>query len=248
MTRRSPSRVWELEGRWIPLLITASTAASEPAAPTTCTDPPEERTSTDRTEPGNTRCTRSVLCASAPTPAIVPKASRRATTPPTTSHVVRVSRLLIGASPWPLKKFPSTARICATPSALLREVPAGRLTHLTASQRSSRMAMTVVAPELAQASLKEISTNLPNIQGNVFGGFFKDHQAFLFLRLHDAAEARTWLADLIDDIATSEEVIAFNNAFKLTKARHHGREGVVKATWTNVAFTFQGLQALGAPD
>jgi Dyp-type peroxidase family len=113
------------------------------------------------------------------------------------------------------------------------------------------MAMTEVAPDVGSASLKQISTNLPNIQGNVFGGFFKDHQVFLFLRLPDPkqapGQARAWLTDLIDDIATAEEVIAFNNLFKLAKNRHHGREGVVKATWTNVAFTFKGLKALGVP-
>jgi Dyp-type peroxidase family len=109
------------------------------------------------------------------------------------------------------------------------------------------MAMTEVAPDVGTASLKQISTNLPNIQGNVFGGFFKDHQAFLFLRLNDTEQAKAWLADLIDDIATAEEVIAFNNVFKLTKKRHHSMEGVVKATWTNVAFTFKGLKALGVP-
>lgn len=111
------------------------------------------------------------------------------------------------------------------------------------------MAMTEVAPDVDTVPLKQISTHLPNIQGNVFGGFFKDHQVFLFLRINDTEQAKAWLADLIDDIATAEEVIAFNNAFKLTRKRHHRREGVVKATWVNVAFTFKGLKALDvSPD
>ncbi|MEA2502513.1 MAG: hypothetical protein QOD01_2624, partial [Actinomycetota bacterium] len=98
------------------------------------------------------------------------------------------------------------------------------------------MAMTEIAPpDVATATPTQIATNLQNIQGNVFGGFFKDHQVFLFLRINDTEKAKAWLADLTDDIATAEEVIAFNNAFKLTKKRHHGMEGVVKATWTNVA-------------
>ena len=97
------------------------------------------------------------------------------------------------------------------------------------------------------SGMTAIQTDLANIQGNIFGGFNKDHQVFLFLRLTDAARGRNWLAEVVDDVATSEEVTEFNELFKLAKRRHRGREGTVKATWMNLAFTFDGLQTLGVP-
>lgn len=96
------------------------------------------------------------------------------------------------------------------------------------------------------SGMTEVQANLANIQGNIFGGFNKDHQSFLFLSMPDQASARAWLDAIVDDVATCEEVIAFNNLFKRVKGRRHGKEGVVKATWINVAFTFSGLQVLGA--
>jgi len=52
------------------------------------------------------------------------------------------------------------------------------------------MVMTETRSDEVAASLKQVSTNLPNIQGNVFGGFFKDHQVFLFLRINDTDRAK----------------------------------------------------------
>lgn len=95
--------------------------------------------------------------------------------------------------------------------------------------------------------MTEVDTDLANIQGNIFGGFNKDHQTFLFVKAPDTGKAQAWLTDIINDVASSEEVIAFNNVFKLARRRHGGREGAVKATWVNVAFTFSGLQTLGVP-
>jgi Dyp-type peroxidase family len=95
--------------------------------------------------------------------------------------------------------------------------------------------------------MTEVETNLANIQGNVFGGFNKDHQTFLFLKFPDQASGRTWLAKIVDQVATAEEVIAFNNLFKAVKDRR-GKEGTIEATWMNVAFTFAGLQLLAGTD
>jgi Dyp-type peroxidase family len=85
--------------------------------------------------------------------------------------------------------------------------------------------------------------NLDNIQGNIVG-FNKDRQAFLFILLPPAAQAREWLTEVVADVATCREVRAFNDLFKLIRTRHH-REGVVEATWVNVAFTHGGLRKLG---
>lgn len=95
--------------------------------------------------------------------------------------------------------------------------------------------------------MTEVQTNLGNIQGNIFGAFNKDHQMFLFLRFPDQETGRAWLAGIVDDVATAEEVIAFNNLFKAAKDRR-GKEGTVQATWMNVAFTFAGLQLLAGTD
>ena len=89
--------------------------------------------------------------------------------------------------------------------------------------------------------------NLENIQGNILGGFLKDHREMLFVNFSDPEGGREWLDEMADNISTSEEVIAFNKLFKLIRAKK-GMEGVVKATWTNIAFTYSGLQALGVSD
>ncbi|GAC1370248.1 MAG: peroxidase [Ktedonobacteraceae bacterium] len=102
-----------------------------------------------------------------------------------------------------------------------------------------------VANEILEA--KDIASHLSNIQGNIIGGFSKDYQTALFLRFSDPHLARTWLASIISDVATSSEVVAFNELFKETRKRRNGREGTVKSTWMNIAFTFHGFQGLGRP-
>jgi Dyp-type peroxidase family len=94
----------------------------------------------------------------------------------------------------------------------------------------------------------ELASQLGDIQGNILPGFNKDHQTFVFLSFGEVASAKRWLADLVDDVASSTEVAAFNDLFKTVGRRHHGREGVVEATWLNVAFTHGGLERLDAVD
>ncbi|MEH2315054.1 MAG: Dyp-type peroxidase [Nostoc sp.] len=85
--------------------------------------------------------------------------------------------------------------------------------------------------------------NVNNIQGNILGGFNKDYQALLFLEIENPNAFKQWLELQIDFIATASEVIAFNRVFKSSKERR-GREGAVKATWVNIAFSFEGLKKL----
>jgi Dyp-type peroxidase family len=92
-----------------------------------------------------------------------------------------------------------------------------------------------------------IQENLCQIQGNIIGGFNKDYQTFLFLKFNDPAKGRNWVGQMIPEISTSEEVLAFNALFKAVRKRS-GREGIVKATWTNIAFTHSGLKVLGIPN
>lgn len=91
------------------------------------------------------------------------------------------------------------------------------------------------------------SPRLDQIQGNILGGFNKDRQTFLFLNFPSQDIGRSWLAKAAKDVATSEEVIAFNQLFKAIR-RRRGAEGTVQATWMNLAFSFSGLQVLGVSD
>jgi Dyp-type peroxidase family len=92
----------------------------------------------------------------------------------------------------------------------------------------------------------DIDLPLDQIQGNILGGFFKDHQHFLFLTFNRAGLAREWIKHITNEVATSEQVIAFNNAFKTLKGSN-GQE-TLTARWMNVAFTHSGLALLEAPD
>src|SRR5262245_20736527 len=90
--------------------------------------------------------------------------------------------------------------------------------------------------------------DLAEIQGNVLAGFNKDHQRLLFFRLGDATRARAWLATIVDETATTEEVLAFNDLFRRARARCGTEISTLQASWLNVAFTHPGLAALGAPE
>jgi Dyp-type peroxidase family len=87
--------------------------------------------------------------------------------------------------------------------------------------------------------------DLREIQGNIPAGFNKDFASFLFLELpNEPIQARLWLAEVVDQVATAEEVKQFNDLFSAIRKRR-GREGVVEAAWMNLAFTHEGLGKLG---
>lgn len=96
------------------------------------------------------------------------------------------------------------------------------------------------------APLDEPVLRVDNIQGNILSGFNKDHRMMMFLQIRDRSAFRQWLKSLLPFVATSAEVIAFNRLFKSLSSRR-GREGAVKSTWLNVAFTAEGLRLLGVP-
>jgi Dyp-type peroxidase family len=93
--------------------------------------------------------------------------------------------------------------------------------------------------------MSDKAINFENIQGNIFGGFNKDYQTMLFLKFKDLVKGRKWIGHIAGDISSSEEVLAFNQLFKLLKARH-GKEGIVNVTWTNLAFSYSGLETINA--
>jgi Dyp-type peroxidase family len=86
-----------------------------------------------------------------------------------------------------------------------------------------------------------------NVQGNI-AGFNKDHQRLVFLGFADQATGRAFLAAIVEDVATCDEVLAFNGLFKrVHERRGAGPRGTVEASWLNVALTSAGLDTLGAP-
>jgi Dyp-type peroxidase family len=92
----------------------------------------------------------------------------------------------------------------------------------------------------------DMSLELEEIQGNVVAGFNKDWTSYLFLALPDEpSRARTWLAGLVGQVATAQEVKQFNDLFRAIRRRRGQREGAVEAAWMNLAFTHDGLAKLG---
>ncbi len=87
---------------------------------------------------------------------------------------------------------------------------------------------------------------LDEIQGNILGGFNKDFQDFLFLKVKNKARARNWIKEHSQLVSTSSQVLSFNNAFKALKASGVSKpEGIIQARWLNIAFSASGLHALG---
>lgn len=96
---------------------------------------------------------------------------------------------------------------------------------------------------------REELLDIAEIQGNILAGFNKDHQHFLFLRIHDRQATKDWLLRLTPQVATTEEVLLFNRLFRRLRRRRQAEPRELLATWLNLAFTFSGLAKLiPAPD
>ena len=92
---------------------------------------------------------------------------------------------------------------------------------------------------------------LDNIQGNIWPGFRKDHQAFVLVRFSEKESGRAWLRGMEPEIASAEEVAAFNRLFgAIWKRRGRAREQarVASSTWVNLALSWEGLGLLAAED
>lgn len=96
---------------------------------------------------------------------------------------------------------------------------------------------------IEQKTVAEPPLAVENIQGNILGGFMKDHQMLIFLKITDVADFKKWLTTLTPFIATAGEVLAFNSLFKALRSRR-GETDAVKATWVNIAFSFDALKRL----
>jgi hypothetical protein len=90
----------------------------------------------------------------------------------------------------------------------------------------------------------EAVLNGDNVQGLGLAGFRKDHQELLFVHFADAKRARRLLSHLAPNVASHNEVTAFNRLFSEIK-RRRGEEGTIEASWLGLALTAQGFSELG---
>ena len=86
------------------------------------------------------------------------------------------------------------------------------------------------------------------IQGNILGGFNKDHQGVIPLRFaSDGASVtavRRWLARFVPRVTPLSEVLMFKHQFKRRKALAGVEPKDMVALWRNIAFSYPGLSKL----
>jgi Dyp-type peroxidase family len=83
--------------------------------------------------------------------------------------------------------------------------------------------------------------DVDDIQGNILVGFNKDHQLLLMLGIVSVPAAKCWLAAIQNHIATTAEVLGFNQLRKAVKARRNQGPSGLAATWVNIAFSHAAL-------
>ena len=86
-----------------------------------------------------------------------------------------------------------------------------------------------------------------DIQGNIFPGFNKDHQHFLFFRIEKVTAAKTFLRDLVPRISTMEEVIAYRRLYRATRFKLGRHNTMLCSTWLNIGFSHHGIAQLANP-
>jgi Dyp-type peroxidase family len=114
-----------------------------------------------------------------------------------------------------------------------------------------------VLADKKECKLGNVEIEFDQIQGNIFGGFNKDHQIFIFFRIDDLEKTKKTIGPVDEkgaDIPTgifshvshsaSNAVLAFNEQFRALR-RAGLPEGSIKATWTNLVFTATGMTKLG---
>lgn len=83
-----------------------------------------------------------------------------------------------------------------------------------------------------------------DVQGNIFPGFNKDYQHFLFYRIGNKQAAKKWLQWLAPLISSMDEVLAFNRMYRALRYRLGSKEVPIKATWVNIAFSCESIAKL----
>jgi Dyp-type peroxidase family len=84
------------------------------------------------------------------------------------------------------------------------------------------------------------------IQGDILAGFRKDHESVVLLRFpEDPVPVRKWLRRLIPQLATTEQVAAFNADFSAARRNLAGTDPTgLKVIWVNLSLTYAGLKFL----
>ena len=113
-----------------------------------------------------------------------------------------------------------------------------------ASSPSPRGRVDPAHPDVSIGQHPEPRLAVDQIQGNILPGFLKDFQTLLLLKIDHVADCKQWLKDLVPLIATADEVLTFNRLFKAIRYRRQRESNAVKATWVNIAFSFNGLKQL----
>jgi Dyp-type peroxidase family len=94
------------------------------------------------------------------------------------------------------------------------------------------------------ASPDEPVLDMAEIQGNSLVGFNKDYQSFLFFKITEVDVAKAWVKLIASHVANLEETMAFRRLFRAMRSRRGVEASGLVATWTNIAFTFEGLRKL----
>lgn len=115
-----------------------------------------------------------------------------------------------------------------------------------ASWPSPRGRVDPAHPDVSKSTPPEPRLEVDQIQGNILPGFLKDFETLLFLKIDidHVADCKQWLRELVPLIATADEVLTFSRLFKAIRHRRQRESNAVKATWVNIAFSFNGLKLL----
>lgn len=102
---------------------------------------------------------------------------------------------------------------------------------------------TTAEPFAHESATEEPLLEVDDIQGNILGGFKKEFQAVVFIKVADVTAFKAWLSLIRPRVTSSAEVIR-HRRFDATNLR---AEQAPAATWINIALSFRALRLL-TPD
>lgn len=101
-----------------------------------------------------------------------------------------------------------------------------------------------MSSEFSDFNQVEPVLDMNNIQGNILAGFNKDHQTLLGFLIGDRNKAKEWIKLISNRISTLYEVYYFNKIFKYERSRQKSETTGPRATWINIAFSYNGMKIL----
>ncbi|MER5810294.1 peroxidase [Streptomyces sp. NPDC002033] len=105
-------------------------------------------------------------------------------------------------------------------------------------------------PPAARAGAAELPLRADRTtQGDILAGSRKDHACLLLVHFREAAPARRWLAKLLPELSTTEEMARFNALFSAARLKAGGADPAsLSALWTGLSLTYPGLRLLAGRD